>query len=138
MKQVKITTTATVINTGAQTTQYMTSFEIAALTGKPHNDVLKAIRKMEPAWRKVQGGNFSLLQKIYELPNGGKKKQPYFQLTKTECLYIATKFNDEARAALSCNRLTLIAFTRTRDVEVEGKTIHIILALEWLLNSNVK
>ena len=100
MKQVKITTTATVINTDAQQTQYMTSFEIAALTGKPHNDVLKAIRKMEPAWRKVQGGNFSLLQKIYELPNGGKKKQPYFQLTKTECLYIATKFNDEARAKL--------------------------------------
>ena len=57
MKQVKITTTATVINTNAQQTQYMTSFEIAALTGKPHNDVLKAIRKMEPAWRKVQGGN---------------------------------------------------------------------------------
>ena len=44
----------------------------------------------------------------------------------------------KASAALSCNRLTLIAFTRTRDVEVEGKTIHIILALEWLLNSNVK
>ncbi len=100
MKQVKITTTATVINTDAHQTQRMTSFEIAALTGKPHNDVLKAIRKMEPAWRKVQGGNFSLLQKIYELPNGGKKKQPYFQLTKTECLYIATKFNDEARAKL--------------------------------------
>ena len=75
--------------------QRMSSLEIAALTGKPHNDVMKAIRKMEPAWRKVQGGNFPLLQKIYELPNGGKKKQPYFQLTKTECLYIATKFNDE-------------------------------------------
>lgn len=44
----------------------------------------------------------------------------------------------KASAALSCNRLTLIAFTQTRDVEVEGKTIHIISALEWLLNSNVK
>lgn len=40
----------------------------------------------------------------------------------------------KASAALSCNRLTLIAFTQTRDVEVEGKTIHIISALEWLLN----
>ena len=48
----------------------MSSLEIAALTGKPHNDVMKAIHKMEPAWRKVQGGNFSLLHKIYELPNG--------------------------------------------------------------------
>ena len=38
--------------------QRMTSLEIAQLTGKPHNDVLKAIRKMEPAWEKVAQGNF--------------------------------------------------------------------------------
>lgn len=44
----------------------------------------------------------------------------------------------KASAALSCNRLTLIAFTQTCDVEIEGKTIHIISVLEWLLNSNVK
>ena len=80
--------------------QRMTSLEIAELTGKPHNDVLKAIRKMEPAWVKVQGGKFSLLQKTYDLPNGGKKMMPYYSLTKTETLYIATKFNDEARARL--------------------------------------
>ena len=29
--------------------QRMTSLEIADVTGKPHNDVLKAIRKMEEA-----------------------------------------------------------------------------------------
>ena len=29
--------------------------------------------------------------------------------------------------------MTLIAFTQTRDVVVDGKTIHIISALEWLL-----
>ena len=80
--------------------QTMTSLEIAELTGKQHNDLMKAIRKMEPAWEKVQGGKFSLLQKIYQLPNGGTKPQPYYMLTKTECLYIATKFNDEARAKL--------------------------------------
>ena len=78
----------------------MTSLEIATLTDKPHNDVLKAIRKMEPAWEKVQGGKFSLLQKTYDLPNGGKKLIPYYSLTKIETLYIATKFNDEARARL--------------------------------------
>ena len=78
----------------------MTSLEIAELTGKQHNDLMKAIRKMVPAWEKVQGGKFSLLQKIYQLPNGGTKLQPYYSLTKTECLYIATKFNDEARAKL--------------------------------------
>lgn len=30
----------------------MTSLDIAEVTGKPHNDVLKAIRKMEEAWER--------------------------------------------------------------------------------------
>ena len=80
--------------------QRMTSLEIADVTGKPHNDVLTAIRKMEEAWVKVRGGNFSLSSRIYEMPNGGHKEVPCYNLTKTECLYIATKFNDEARARL--------------------------------------
>ena len=78
----------------------MTSLEIAELTGKQHKDVLKAIRNMEPAWVKVQGRNFALLSRTYNLPNGGTKEVPCYVLTKTECLYIATKFNDEARAKL--------------------------------------
>ena len=72
----------------------MTSIEIAELTGKPHNDVLKAIRAMEPAWKKVNGGNFSRVE--YKDAKG--EMRPCYSLTKTECLYIATKFNDEARA----------------------------------------
>lgn len=40
----------------------------------------------------------------------------------------------KASDALSCNKLTLIAFSQTCDVEIEGKTIHIISALDWLLN----
>ena len=44
----------------ANDNQRMTSLEIAEITGKPHNDVLKAIRKMEQAWVKVTQGNFSL------------------------------------------------------------------------------
>lgn len=76
--------------------EYMTSKEIATITGKPHNDVLKAIRAMEPAWYKITEGNFSLSE--YTDPTG--RKLPMYKLTKTECLYIATKFNDEARAKL--------------------------------------
>ena len=79
---------------------HMTSLEIAELAGKQHKDVMKAIRNMEPAWENVQGRKFALLQKVYDLPNGGKKLSPYYSLTKTESLYIATKFNDEARARL--------------------------------------
>lgn len=39
----------------------------------------------------------------------------------------------KASEALSCNCLTLIAFSPTRDVEIDGKTVHIVSALEWLL-----
>ena len=39
----------------------MSSREIARITGKPHNDVMKSIRNMEHAWKRVNGGNFSLV-----------------------------------------------------------------------------
>ena len=74
----------------------MTSIKIAEVTGKQHKDVMRAIRNMEPAWKKVNGGNFSRVE--YKDAKG--EMRPCFELTKTECLYIATKFNDEARAKL--------------------------------------
>ncbi len=78
------------------TQQTMTSREIAALAGKMHNDVMKAIRAMEPAWKKINGGGFSLVE--YRDAKG--ERRPQYQLTKAETLYVATKFNDEARARL--------------------------------------
>ena len=78
----------------------MTSLEIAELTGKQHKHVMEAIRKMESSWEKVCGSNFRLTSRIIDQPNGGTREVPCYQLTKTECLYIATKFNDEARAKL--------------------------------------
>ena len=80
--------------------QTMTSLEIAELTGKQHKHVMEAIRKMESAWVKTCGSNFRLTSRIVEQPNGGTREVPCYSLTKTECLYIATKFNDEARARL--------------------------------------
>ena len=64
--------------------QTMSSLEIAKLTGKSHNDVMKAIRKMEPAWEKVHEGKFSLMFHEVEIGNGAKRKDPYYELTKTE------------------------------------------------------
>ena len=78
----------------------MTSLEIAELTGKQHKNLMRDIRNMEPAWEKVQGLKFEISSRIYQLPNGGTKEVPCYVLTKTECLYIAMKFNDEARAKL--------------------------------------
>lgn len=74
----------------------MTSLQIAEITGKLHKDVLEAIRNMEPAWVKIRGRKFTLAN--YTDAQG--KPRPCYELSKTECLYIATKFNDEARAKL--------------------------------------
>ncbi len=79
-----------------QNIQTMTSLEIAELTGKQHKDLMRAIRNMEPAWEKVNGRNFALVE--YRDKKG--ELRPCYRLSKTECLYIATKFNDEARAKL--------------------------------------
>ena len=82
------------------TVQTITSLEIAELTGKQHKHVMEAIRKMEPAWIKICGSIFRLTSRTIVQPNGGTREVPCYSLTKTECLYIATKFNDEARAKL--------------------------------------
>ena len=80
--------------------QRITSLEIAAVTGKPHKDVLKAIRTMEPAWEVECGRKFSLTSERVNMPQGGVRLIPVFSLTKEETLYVATKFNDQARARL--------------------------------------
>jgi len=78
--------------------QTITSMEIADLLGKNHFDVLKAIRKMEPAWEEIGASKFALSYRTIE--GQGKKSYPYYTLTKKECLFVATKFNDQARAKL--------------------------------------
>ena len=76
--------------------QHMTSLEIAELTGKQHKNLMRDIRNMEPAWERIAGLKFEL--STYKDSTG--RLLPCYSLTKTECLYIATKFNDEARAKL--------------------------------------
>lgn len=74
----------------------MTSLQIAEIADKRHKDLMRSIRKMEEAWHKVTGRNFALS----EYTDSTGRTLPCYDLTKEECLYIATKFNDEARARL--------------------------------------
>ncbi|MGP2571144.1 Rha family transcriptional regulator [Ornithobacterium rhinotracheale] len=74
----------------------MSSREIAQIAGKNHKEVLRSIRNMEKGWKKVTERKFALS----EYTDSTGRKLPQYELTKTECLYIATKFNDEARARL--------------------------------------
>jgi len=71
----------------------MSSLEIAELTGK---QVMESIRIMEPAWMKINGSKFRLVE--YRDAKG--EMGPMYQLTRPEYLYVATKFNDKSRAKL--------------------------------------
>ncbi|MDO4763869.1 MAG: Rha family transcriptional regulator [Flavobacteriaceae bacterium] len=81
-------------------TDTMSSREIARIVGKPHNDLMKAIREMEKAWERTTGKNFPIVNYQQITGNGTIREFPEYQLNKMECLYIATKFNNEARARL--------------------------------------
>jgi hypothetical protein len=103
----------------------MTSRQIAEVTGKPHNDVLKAIRNMEPAWEKVNGVKFSLV----EYTDAKGEKRPMYELSKTECLYITTKFNNEARAKLVLRWEELETERGKPQLEVSRHTANLIECL---------
>jgi len=89
-----MTTETNSLSIGTQ--QTMTSLEIAVVTGKRHKNVMRDIRIMEPAWEKNTGLKFELSS--YQDPTG--RILPCYRLTRLECLYLATKFSDEARARL--------------------------------------
>lgn len=74
----------------------MSSVEIAEMTGKRHSDVMRSIRAMEPAWVKIAERKFASCS--YKDENN--RERPMYLLDYRECMYIATKFNDEARAKL--------------------------------------
>ena len=78
----------------------ITSIEIAELAGREHKSVMRSIREMEEGWVKIRGCKFALTSRKVQQPNGGIREVPCYELNKIECLYIATKFNDEARAKL--------------------------------------
>lgn len=79
-----------------QTEQLITSLEIAEISGVTHANLLKSIRKQEEAWKKVSGVNFYSAK--YKDDQG--KLRPMYNLSKSESLYISSKFNDEVRAKL--------------------------------------
>jgi phage regulator Rha-like protein len=75
---------------------HMSSLQIAELSGKLHRHVMEAIRKMEPSWTKLAGSKF----RLGSYRDANNQVRPCYELTKSECLFISTKFNDEARAKL--------------------------------------
>ncbi len=116
MKKVKtnIESANGVLNAAGQ--QRMTSLEIAEVTGKSHAHLMRDIRNMERAWEKVTESRFGLSS--YKDATG--RTLPCYLLTKTECLYVATKFNDEARARLVLRWEELELAARERELAAMG------------------
>lgn len=84
------------MNDSLLNTERITSIEIAEITGKLHKNVLRDIELMEEGWIKGGGSKFALTSYF----DNRNREKPCYSLSKTECLYVATKYNDEARAKL--------------------------------------
>ena len=74
----------------------MSSLEIAEITGKLHYNILRDIEKMEFGWTEVTVLKFEVSE--YKDPSGRKLK--CYLLTKRECLYVSSKYDDKIRAKL--------------------------------------
>ena len=74
--------------------QTMTSLEIAELTGKQHKDVMKAIRNMEPAWLKVNGRKFALV----EYQDGNDGVRTHGEATRETRAYHRPFLGDEVKS----------------------------------------
>ena len=114
--------------------QTMSSLEIARLTGKDHAHIMRDIRNMEPAWEKISQSKFGLAS--YSDAQG--KQRPCYELTKTECLYVATKFNDEARAKLVIRWEELERKERANMIALPDFTDPAEAAIAWAKQYNEK
>lgn len=74
----------------------MSSLEIAEITGKFHYNILRDIEKMESGWTEVTGLKFE----VSEYKDSRGRKLKCYLLTKRECLYISSKYDDKIRAKL--------------------------------------
>lgn len=101
------------LTTNEGTKLTMSSVEIAERVGKRHGDVMRSIRTMEPAWGKIAGRKFA----FGSYKDANNQERPMYILDHYECMYIATKFNDEARAKLVLRWSELEEEARRKQIE---------------------
>ncbi|OED84643.1 phage regulatory protein/antirepressor Ant [Vibrio breoganii] len=76
----------------------MSSRDIAQITDKRHSDVMRDIRNQEPAYCEVYGGQRKFAQSSYT--NQQNKRQPEYQLTKSQALFVISGYDDVVRAKI--------------------------------------
>ena len=85
------------LNTINSLDQTISSFEIAQITGKQHSHVMRDIRELNKVYENLHQSKIGQMLKITELPNGAKRKDPYFELTKMQTWDLLTGYNAELR-----------------------------------------
>ena len=85
------------LNTINSLDQTMSSFEIAQITGKQHKHVMRDIRELNKVYENLHQPKIGHMLKTTELPNGAKRKDPYFELTKIQTWDLLTGYNAELR-----------------------------------------
>lgn len=71
--------------------EYMTSMEVAEITGKEHKHVMRDVRVLLE--QGVHESNFGLTFIIRTLPNNAQRKDPCYNITKKGCLILASGYN---------------------------------------------
>lgn len=68
-----------------------TSLKVAEFFGKEHRDVLKKIQNLDCSTNFMKA-NFCAFVQMVDMPNGGKREQPYYNLTKDGFIFLAMGF----------------------------------------------
>lgn len=122
------------INTIEQT---MSSFEIAKLTGKRHDNVMRDIRELNKGYEKLHLLKIELKHRISDLGEGRQRKDPYFELTKMQTFDLLTGYNTELRIKVNRRWAELEALTQIK----MPKSLNVYRMeappyVEWLLLHN--
>ena len=91
---------------------------------------MEAIRRMEPAWEKVQGLKFELSSRIYNLPNGGTKVVPLHCSTRCSSHYLLSQERMNLFHSSSSTKRTCALFNIKRRSSLQGITqVNLVLLL---------
>lgn len=88
------------IDEGKGKKRTMTSLQIAEITGKTHSNVMRDIRNILEQLEEKHKFNFELMFKITKLGNNAERKDPYYLLTKKDCLLLASSYDANLRAKI--------------------------------------
>ena len=108
------------MNELSKVNQTMSSREIAQLTGKRHDNVIRDIQYLEPAYLQAFGVALKFEVNSYRAANG--KMNPEYNLTKSQTLFIVSGYDAVLRAKIQKRWEHLEATRRTAQIALPSRT----------------